>query len=121
MTPLNRTLTLDEWPDVAVMVRQDLNLDVTGPLQAALEIHGRVAKRRRGFGARESNGRGQFLGARHGAHSFASASGNRLDEHRISDSFGRAGNIAVGCIRTERFLGTWHNRDAGGPGNPPCS
>jgi hypothetical protein len=49
MASLNRALTLDEWHDRALRVPQQLNLDVTRPPQAALEIDRRVAERGAGL------------------------------------------------------------------------
>ena len=46
MAPLHRALALEEVHDVAVRVGEDLNLDVTRPLDQPLDVERAVAERR---------------------------------------------------------------------------
>ena len=51
MPPLDRAVALAEVDDVSVGVREDLNLDVPGILQVALDVDGRVREVRLAFAA----------------------------------------------------------------------
>ena len=74
------------------MVGEDLNLDVTRAQHAPLEIHRWVAKRCGSFGASQSNSALQVLGLRYDTHPLATATGDRLDQDRISDPAAAAGD-----------------------------
>ena len=52
VAPLDRALALDERDHGAVVVAEQLDLDVARPHDAALEVDGGVAERRAGLGAR---------------------------------------------------------------------
>ena len=110
---LNRTLAFDERTHVAVMVGEDLNLDVTGAQQATLEIERRVAECGGGFRAREPDGARESIGARHDAHPFAAASGNGFHEQGIPDSIRCHGDVSIAGLRPERLLRPGHDGNAG--------
>ena len=46
MAPLNRALALDERHDGAVVIAEQLDLDVPRPHDPPLEVDGRIAERR---------------------------------------------------------------------------
>ncbi len=52
MAPLDRALAFDERQHRAVVVGEQLHLDVARPRQPAFEVHRRVAERRAGLGPR---------------------------------------------------------------------
>src|SRR6266566_3459487 len=56
VAPLNRALTFAERKDVSVTVGEELDLDVAGALEVALEKDGFVAERRLRFAARRGDG-----------------------------------------------------------------
>ncbi len=82
---LDRAVALAEVQDLAVLVGQDLHLDVARVLDELLEIHGAVAER--GFGLRArgvKTGDERRLVARD-AHAASAAARRGLDHHRVTD------------------------------------
>ena len=59
MPPLDRALALDERHDRAVLIAEQLDLDVARPHEPALEVDGGVAERGAGLGARGANRAGR--------------------------------------------------------------
>jgi hypothetical protein len=95
---LDRALALAQVHDRAVLVRQDLNLDVTGPGDLALEQDRVVAE----GGPRLALGRGQGVRERagfgHGAQAPAAAARARLDQE------GHAERRGLGAQTLERLV-----------------
>src|SRR5207245_10285404 len=82
---LDRAFALAEADAAAVLVDRDLGLDVPHTLQAALEIQALVAERRSGLAARLLPETLQLLRRRRLAHPAATATGLRLQHHRVAD------------------------------------
>ena len=86
VAPLDRALALDERDDGAVVVAEQLDLDVPRTGDPALEVDGRVAERGPGLGARGADRVEQRVGGFDHAHALAAAAGDRLDHQRIADA-----------------------------------
>jgi hypothetical protein len=56
MTTLNRTLALNAREHSAVVIGEELHLDMARPLETTLEIDRRIAEGRTSFRARSANG-----------------------------------------------------------------
>ncbi len=82
---LDRAVPLAERDAVAVLVEQDLDLDVTCPDHEALEDQPVVAEGCGGFPPGGRDGVRQGLGAADRAHPLAAATGRRLDQQREPD------------------------------------
>ena len=87
---LNRAVALPEGDDVAARVRQELHLDVSGPLEVALEIEGAVTERspRLALGCLQRVG--ELARAPHDAHAATATARCRLDDERKPDLVRRA-------------------------------
>ncbi len=83
---LDRALALAQVHDVAVMIAEDLVLDVPRRLEILLDVDIADAERRLGLALRRAEGMRQFLRLLHDAHAAAAAAGHRLDDHRDSRS-----------------------------------
>src|SRR5205823_13240873 len=83
--PLRATLALEEMADVAVMVGDDLDLDVPRAVDVALQIDSGVAEGGLSLGAGllQSLLEGQIVAG--DAHAFAAAAGRGLDEDGKAD------------------------------------
>ena len=86
MAPLDRALALAEVHDVAVMIADDLELDVPRALQVFLEIDIAVAERSFGLALSGAQRVRQFAGGADNPHAAASAAGHGLDDHRDTRS-----------------------------------
>ena len=113
VAPLQRTLALDERQHRAVLVAEQLHLDVTRLQDPPLEIHGGIAEGRPGLGARRTQRARQFLARGHRAHALASTAGNRLQHQRIADRIGDPQHLFVRHAVVQRLFGTGHDRHAG--------
>ena len=82
---LDRALALVQVHDVAVRVAEDLDLDVTRPLDVALEQDRVVAERALRLALRTLDRLGQLARAANEPHTLAAAAGARLDQHRVLD------------------------------------
>ena len=110
---LHRAVAAAERVHLAVLVGDDLYLDVTAALHLALEEETTVAKGRFGFGAGGAQCVGQRGRIRHDADTAAAAASGRLDHQRIADPFGaRRGRIADLAVAPGR------DRDAERLGQP---
>ena len=85
MAPLNRALALDERHDGAMMVAEQLDLDVPRARQPPLEVDRGIAERRPGLRSRGLHGRGEGIGRFDHPHALAAAAGDRLHHQRIAD------------------------------------
>ena len=81
---------------MAVRVEQDLDLDVAGALEQALEDEPIVAERGDGFAPCGGQRLGQPARLTDRAHPLAAAAGRRLDDEREADPACRPGQDAVG-------------------------
>ena len=89
MPPLDRALALAEVHDVAVVIAEDLELDVARVLEILLDVDVAVAERRFGFALRGAQQRCRSSpDDADDAHAAAAAAGHRLDDHRIADVLG---------------------------------
>jgi hypothetical protein len=82
-----------DGPHAAVVVGDDLDLDVAGVQDLAFEEHRRVAERVTGFGPGRLEGAGQLRGVGHPADAAAAAPAGRLDEQRVADRLRRGGGL----------------------------
>src|SRR5271166_913478 len=82
---LDRTFALAEMDDMAVLVAQHLDLDVSWVDDEFLYEHPVVAERALRFRARAGEALGHLLPAVSDAHALAAAAGGSLDHHRITD------------------------------------
>src|SRR3989440_9033827 len=111
MTPLDRALALVQVDDAALRVAEDLDLDVAGRLEIALDVDLGAAEGalRAPAGGRERAS--ELAGARHLRYADAAAAGGRLEDHRIADLAGHP----PGGHGVRDGLGTaGHDRHAGG-------
>src|SRR5205085_7385790 len=77
---LDRALALEQRHDVAVRVREDLDLDVPRRLDVTLEEDRRVPERARRLPARAFDRVGEVGFAAYDAHPATAAAGRRLDQ-----------------------------------------
>ena len=88
MSALHRAVTLEQMHALPVLVSEDLNLDVAGARDVALDQHMVVAKAGASLALASRQGRREVFRAFHPAHAFAAATGARLDEHRVAHGIG---------------------------------
>jgi hypothetical protein len=83
---LHRTIALAQMHGVAVLVGEDLDLDMARRLQKLLHVNHGVSERRAGFGARHRYRVDErSLGVDH-AHAAPAAAAGGLDDDRIADA-----------------------------------
>src|ERR1043165_5706839 len=112
MPPLDRAFALAEVDEVAVMVAEHLELDVTGVLEILLDVDVADAERRFGFALRGAQQVAKLARIPHDAHAASAAAGDGLDDHRVADVLGALerllvavdGTIAARQHRHARFL-----------------
>src|SRR3546814_11785472 len=85
MASLRRTVALEEVHGVAVVVAEDLHLDMARRRQAALQQDMLVAERGLGLAARRLQRFEEIVLARHHSHALAAAAGGSLAHHRVAD------------------------------------
>ena len=98
MPALNGAFALDERHDGAVLVGEQLDLDMPRACEAPLEIDRRVAKRGARLGAGRTHRAGQLGPAFNGPHALSATARDRLDEQRVSNRFGKSRDDVVGRI-----------------------
>ncbi len=106
VTALHGAVALTEVDDVAMRIRQHLELDVARLLQELLHVDLFVAERRAGFRLRDGDGIEQRRFRVHHAHAAATAAAGRLDDHGVADFAGDA-QVLV-SVRAERAVGAGH-------------
>ena len=112
MPALDRALALEQVHDVAVVVGEDLDLDVARPLDQPLDVERAVAERRRRLAPRRLDRFRRVAPVRrHDAHALAAAAGRRLDQDRDSRSASTAAASAVVRLIARRLAR--HDRHAG--------
>ena len=100
-------------PDVAVVVGDDLNLDVAGIGDEAFEEDDRVAERALGFALRALECEFEFVGGEHLANAAAAAAATGFDDQRVADGLGVLAGVLAGpdgataprCERHAHLLG----------------
>src|SRR5215831_9006976 len=85
MAALNRTLALAQVHDGAVLVAENLELDVPGRLDVLLDVHVADAERRFCLALRGLERVRQFAGVADDAHAASTAARRRLDDDGIPD------------------------------------
>ena len=93
---LDRALALEAVHDGALLVAQDLHLDVADLRQPALQEDRVVAEGARRLAPRRLDRLPQVVGRLHDAHALAPAAGRGLDEQRIADRLRRARRVGAG-------------------------
>jgi hypothetical protein len=83
-------------PDIAVVVGDDLDLDVACIRDEALDEHDRIAKRTLGFTLRALEGDLEFFGCEHLADTAAATTAAGFDDQRVADRLGVAQRILAG-------------------------
>ena len=100
-------------PDIAVVVGDDLDLDMAGIGDKAFEEHHRVAERALGFALRALECDFEFVGGEHLADTAAAATTTGLDDQRVADGLCVAAGVLAGldgaaaprCERNAHLLG----------------
>src|SRR4051812_18586821 len=82
--PLDRAVALTDRHDVTLTVSQQLNLDVTGVLDVALDVDGTVTEGSCRLPTRALDRFEQLVPSVDAAHATAAASGGGLDQDRIA-------------------------------------
>ena len=108
---LERALALTERDHLAVPVAEDLDFDVTRPLDELLEKDRVIAERRQRFGARQTVGLFELVRSADDAHPLAAAAGRGFEDHRIADP---PGGFARRREIRERAVRARHHRHSGG-------
>ena len=114
MPALQAALALAQVDDVAVLVGEDLDLDVPRPLHVPLQQQGVVAERGPCLPARRGDRRGQLRRRGHQPHALAAASGGRLDQQRVADLIRGVGQVRVGRRLPGLLAVTGQHRHSGG-------
>ena len=109
MAPLHRAVALVEVDQVAVVVAEDLHLDVLRAQDQLLEKDRVVAECLAGLRARALEQLGELAGAAHDAHAAPAAACRRLDHHRVA---GLVGEGARRLQRLHRLRRPRHRRNA---------
>src|SRR5262245_11273735 len=110
MAALNRTLALAEMDHVAVVIAEDLELDVAWRVDVLFDVDVGHAERGFGLALRSFDGVRQLAGRAHDAHATAAAAGGRLHDHRIADVLR---HLQRTLLAVERTVATRQDRHAG--------
>src|SRR5687767_13200158 len=94
MPALCRTFTLPKMNHMAVVIRDNLHLDMPWPLDVLLKINARIAEGRLGLGLGLLNRRLEYEIIRRDAHPFSAAAGCRFDQHGKANLVSDADGIA---------------------------
>ncbi len=94
MAALQRTLAFAQVNEVAVLIAQDLDFDVTGTLDEFLQVHLAGAKGTFGFAGCAAQSSGEILGVIHSPHTFSAAAGSRFEQDGIPDFRGKLQSFA---------------------------
>src|SRR5713226_4261721 len=96
MPALNRTLTLAQVHNVAMLIGTQLNLDMPRALDDFLKIDFLIAESRQGLGLSSVERRTQFVFTRHLSHALAPASGRCFQHHGIAKPGGGLARFGKG-------------------------
>ena len=83
VAPLDRAVAVTQVHDVAVVVADDLDLDVATSFEVRLDEHRAVAERRQRLARRRRNRVVELVRRAHDAHAPSAAAGSGLDERRV--------------------------------------
>ena len=98
---LDGAVALEQADGVAGLVGEDLDLDVAGARQVALDQHLVVTERGRGLALGQGQGFGEVGWGGDDAHALAATAGAGLDQHGIADAIGlrgQVGGVLVGAV-----------------------
>ena len=95
MTPLNRAFALEQMDDVAVMIGEDLEFDMTRPLDQSLDVERAVTEGRDRFASGLRDRRDEDVLVARRLHPDAAAALGRLEQHGKADAPRRLGNRIV--------------------------
>src|SRR5262245_40114795 len=98
MASLDRALALEQMHHMAVMIGEDLELDVTGRFDQPLDVERAVSECGLCFTSGLRNGARELRGIANFLHADATAALRRLDEYWKSDRRGRRHDRRVGLI-----------------------
>jgi hypothetical protein len=107
---LHRAVAGPEGDRVAVLVRENLHLDVARVLEVLLHVDRRVAERRAGFATRRADGVEQRGLGVDDAHAAPATAAGRLDDHRVADAAGDPDDLLR--VVGQRTLDARHDRHA---------
>ena len=110
VTPLDRALALAEVHDRAVVIAEDLELDVARVLDVLFEIDVADAERRLGFALGRLERLGELAGGPDDAHAAAAAARHRLDDHREAEILR---DLVRLLLAVDRPVAAGKDRDAG--------
>src|SRR3954462_5462937 len=85
MPALHGAVAFTEVNDRAVLVAENLKLDVSRPSEIFLHVHVAIAERRQGLGAGELERAREVVRILRDTHPLAAAAGRRLDDDREAD------------------------------------
>ena len=121
VAPLERAVALAEGNDPAGQVAQQLDLDVAGRQDLALEVDRPVAERRRRFSGTGKQRRRQVARPLDPTHPAAPAPGRRLDKERVAHPVGSRDDRGdlVGAVDRRRFERPRDDRHVGCGRGPP--
>src|SRR3546814_5114687 len=113
MASLRRTVALEEVHGVAVVVAEDLHLDMARRRQAALQQDMLVAERGLGLAARRLQRFEEIVLARHHSHALAAAAGGSLDHQRSEEHTSELQSLmrnsyAVFCLKKKNTATNRH-------------
>src|SRR5690606_25099492 len=111
---LDGAIALVKVTGVAVLVADDLDLDVPRAFEELLDVDGAVAEGCGGLLLRalQARAEGDFV-VRH-AHAATAATGSSLDDHRIADLLGDGERFV---FLRDRAIGPWEDRNLVAPGH----
>ena len=107
---LDGALALTQAEDVAVLVGENLELDVAGALDEFFEVEVTVAEGARGLAGGLLEERGQLFGGAHDAHSASTAAGRCLEHDGVADGAGALQGLG---LAGEHAVGAGKDGDAG--------
>lgn len=112
MAALERAFALAKMDDIAVLIGQELKLDVACPLDPLFQIQAVVAKGRPRLSARTRKRPGHPFQRVDDPHPLAAPAGRRLDEQRESQPAGGHQQLLIGQwiigARDDRHAGRLH-------------
>jgi hypothetical protein len=110
MAALGRAIALEQMHQMAVLVAEDLHLDMARAIEVALQDEPAVAEGRFGLAPGALQGCRELRGFRDHPHAAPAAARRGLDQHRIAESTRFLGEAAL-ILRLAMIAG--HGRDAG--------